>query len=248
MNKKITIVASAGLCLYALYKIVQTILSALDPNQFIFEPIGQRILYFLTSSIDSWGLLALGLCGLVLAYAEINKEKNLEFQNQFAKIRRIVFSAFLILTVGSFFRFIYFSYLSFQSYEIAIASGADVQTNGYRFIVNTIVISIISILPIWGKTLFGIFLINKNGKLVKPLIITYFTGFIFTLIFTIYRIITTTLFYIQLRTDTTGIPNFGSAESHIFTVYFSLAGDILILVASLIIILYGINNEKIEAT
>lgn len=250
MNNKdrLTIAASAGLSLFAPYTIIQTILLALDPNRFIFKPFGQRLLYFLSSSIGSWGLLALGLCGLVLVYAEISKDKDMEFQNQLAKIKQIVFLSFILLTAGYFFRFIYFGYISYQSYEIAIAAGADSNSLGFSFFAISIIGAVFGTISIFSRILFGIYLIYKNDKLVKPFLILYFAGFAFTLISRTYSFVNAIIFNSSLFADASKIVDFGQPENRISSIIFSFSGDFFVLAASLIIILYGIKKDKITAS
>ncbi|MHB1454558.1 MAG: hypothetical protein ACYCYM_11490 [Saccharofermentanales bacterium] len=250
MNNKdrLTTAASAVLSLYALFEIIQTLILALDANRFIFKSFGQRVFYFLSSSIGSWGLLALGLCGLVLVYAEISKDKDMEFQNQFAKIKKIVFSAFLILTIGSIFKFIYLGYTSYQSYEIAIASGVDRNSLGFSFFAVSIIGAVFGALIIFSRTLFGIYLLNKIEKLIRPIFITSIAGFAYTFISRTYSFVNAIIFNSSLFADASKIVEYGQPENRIGSVIFSYAGDLLVLAASLIIILYGIKKEKIAAS
>jgi len=247
-NEKLATAASAGLSLYAFYKIIQTLTIAFDRSYSPFTPFGQRLFSFLSNSIYYWVLLALGLCGLVLVYADLNKNKDMDFQNRINKIKKIIFTTYTIFSIIMIFRFVYWTYLSFQSYYSAIAAGNDMQGFSVRFFINLVIIGVFGAFSILSRTLFGIYLLTKKERLLKPFLIMYIAGFAYTLISETYVFINAIIFNINLFADASKIANLGNPENRINSIIFNFAGDILVLVTGLIIILYGIKKDKLPAS
>lgn len=246
-NKLLTIAASTVLIIYASFKIIQIIPMSFYRIYYPFTPFGQKLISFYIGSIDSWGLLALGLCGLVLVYADLYKDKDLDFQNRIANIKKIAYTAFTIFSIGLIFRFIYLNYTSYQSLVMYYATDGNIIAS-QRYLVNTVFLSVLSILYILGRILFGIYLLTKKDKLIKPFLIIYFTGFAYTFIISTIVFINAIKFNSELLTDASNFASSGHPENRINSLTITFVLDILILVAGLIIVLYGIKKEKLTVT
>ena len=237
----ITIVASIGISLYSIYEIIRVISITLDPSQFILKPFVQRVLFFLNTSIYDWGLLALGLCGLVFVYADLNHDKDMDVQNRITKIKKIVFYSFLIFSVGYIFRFMNLLYTSYQSYEIAKDAGSAVEYFGIPLIAIIIIGAVFSLFIISGRILFGVYLVSKNAKILKPFLILFFVGCAYTLIINVYKLVNGC---IQYTIASELYINNGLVQPSRFSMIWPHVTDILIMIASAIVILYGIKKEK----
>ncbi len=244
-NKILTITSSTVLILYASYKIIQVFPMSFYRIYSPFTPFGQRLLNFLSSSIYSWGLFALGLCGLMLVYADLNMDKDLDFQNKIANIKKIIYTAFTIFSIGLIFRFIYLNYTSYQSTIIYAASGGDAIATSQRYIANLVLLSVLGILYILGRILFGIYLLTNKDRLIKPFMIIYFAGFAYTFIIKSINFINAIYFNYEQFADASKIAGLGHPENRINSIIFSFVSDILLLTAGLIIVLYGIKKEKL---
>jgi hypothetical protein len=240
---RIALIASVALALYSIGRILQSITFALAPYQPAMRSLGQRSRYFLSSSVESWVLLAMAACGLVLVFAEGHKDQETAFPDRFAKISKTVYSIFLILTVGSIFRFLNWTIISYQSVQVAVDAGVYTNSFGIPFLAVSILGVVFGALNICGRTLFGIYLLNQSEKLIKPLIITSLAGFAYTLISRTYTFVRQVLYYTNLFADATRIIEFGQPDTRISSAIFSYTGHLLVLAASLIILLYGLKNR-----
>jgi hypothetical protein len=185
--------------------------------------------------------LTLGLGGLVLVYADLSKDKDLDFQNRITNIRNIVFSALIIFSIWMIIYSIYNSFTSYQIYLNSSVQSQDEVNVFFLVIISLVVVFIISI----GEILFGIYIITKREGLLKPFLIIYFAGFAYTLIRTTYVFINSIIFNIELLTDASKAALFGMKENRISSIIISFVVNILILAAGLIIVLYGIKKKKI---
>ena len=240
---RIALIASAALALYSIGMIFRMLIAALDPYQPTMRSFVQRFRYFMNSSVENWVLLALAACGMVLVFAESHKDQETAFPDRFAKISKTVYSIFLILTAGSIVRFIYWASISYQSYETAVDAGAYINGSGFQFFAVSILGAAFGALSIGGRTLFGIYLLNHSEKLIRPLLITNIAGLAYTFLSRTFAVVRQIAFEIRLFADASRILEFGQPDSAIGRVIFSYAGQLLVLVASLIILLYGIRNK-----
>lgn len=243
MNNKdrLTIAASTGLSLYSIYKII-FLSSAFKPLQSFEFTFGVAPKYLLVYSIPLWNLLALGLCGLVLVYANINKNKEIGFHNRNIKIKKIVFSTLIVFSTGSIFVILYNTYSSYQAYQKHIAQGFDMVYRSFQ--IDFIIIAFSTIILI-GEILFGIYVITKREGLLNPFMIIYFTGFIFSLIIKTHSFVTAIINERLMIADPSLLSIFGLTKNYIFDNIIYFSSFILVMATSLIIILYGIKKDKI---
>lgn len=233
----ITFVASTGLSLYSLYEIIRILSIAIKPYVSIYRPF-DKVLFFLNSSINDWGFLALGLCGLVLVYADWNIDKDMDFQNRIAKIKKTVFSAFLIFSVGYIFEYLYLLYSSFQAIAMAKAAGQDVEHYTIPIIAITIIGAVLGAFHFTSKILLGAYLISRNDRLMKPFWIIYIIGFAYTMITSLFGLINGSM----MLAESSQLIDAGLTQPNGFRLIFSFVKNILILAAELIVILYATNK------
>lgn len=244
-NKLLTIAASTVLIIYASYKIIQILVISFERSYYPFTSFGQRLINFLTFSIYSWGLLALGLCGLMLVYADLNMHKDLDFQKRITKIKNIVFSTLIIFSICMIFSILYTSFTSYQMYQNSLEKGYDTVNDSFVLIITSIAVGfVISI----GKILYGTYIILKKESLLKPFLIIYFAGIAYSFMSRTYGFINAIIYNNNLLSDASKIELFGINENRINSLTISFAVDILILLAGLIIVLYGIKKEKLPVT
>ncbi len=241
-KEKLTIAASLGLSLYSIYKII-FLSSAFKPLQSFEFTFGVTLKYLLIYSIPLWNLLALGLCGLVLVYAYINKNKKIGFHNRVIKIKKILFSTLIIFSTGSIFVILYNAYSSYQAYQEHIIQGFDMVYRSFQMSFIIIAFTTISLI---GEILFGLYVITKREGLLNPFMIICFTGFIFSLLIKTHSFVTAIIKERLMIADPSLLSIFGLTKNYIFDNIISFLFSILILSAGLIIILYGIKKEKIS--
>ncbi|MHB1454559.1 MAG: hypothetical protein ACYCYM_11495 [Saccharofermentanales bacterium] len=247
MNKKdrLTIAASIFICLYSLLIIVVNTSNTFSSIRLARLTFSKGLQYLLLYNISYWSLLALGICGFILVYANTTENKELSFQNRLSRMKNIVFAALIVLSTGSLFAVLYNAYVSYQAYQNNLSLTIDVMGVSFQIALISMVISaLISI----GGILFGLSIIAKREGLLKPVSIIYITGFSVSLLMKIYDFITALSQNGLMTTDPTQISLFGPIARYLVNTSFIFIIQILMMVASLIIILYGIKKEKIAAS
>lgn len=244
-NKKLTLVASIGLSVYALYKIISYLSLAFayaKSDNFI---IWTMLLSLLIISISSWTSLALGLCGLILAFEDSNKNSNDSLKRIVAVIKKFAFLTFIALSTCSLFVMVYKIFSDYKKLEYVLANGYNI---GNRFILINYINVAFSILIYIGGILFGLYVITKREKLIKPFMVIYFTGFTFSLLLKTYSFINAIIEKRMMTVNTLQLGFFAFGKNQLIFNISSYLSSILILTAGLIIVLYGIKKEKLPVT
>lgn len=243
----LTLISSIGLCLYSSYKIILLAISIFSSVRSISSKSSTSWLSLFASN-SFWMTLTLGLCGLLFVYAEKNKAGEMDFLKHFDKIKRIVFSLFILFSTCLFFVVSYSIYSSIDTYRIYSEKGS-VLTDNSLSILTTVITTVIGMIVTISMIMFGIYILTGKEKLRKILLPIYLTCFISVFIIHIYTFINAVIINNRFFADSSNNIIYGVTNNNINVIVITFISDILVILAYLVIILYGINvyNKKIEA-
>lgn len=242
----LTLISSIGLCLYSSYKIILLAISVFISVISISSKPGVSWLRLFASN-SFWMTLTLGLCGLLFVYTEKNKAGEMGLLKHFEKIKQIVFSLFILFSTCMFFVVSYSIYSSINAYWIYYGNGG-VLTEISLPILTTVITTVIGVTVIISMIMFGVYILTGKEKLRKILLPVYLFGFISTIIINTYTFINAVIINNRFFADSSNNVVYGVTNNNINIIITTYIGDILVMLAYLVIILYGINvyNRKIE--
>lgn len=237
-SMRLTFIASTGLYLYAVYKICLLTARTFDPLHLYSLTLGEKWWFLLTSSNSFLVMLALGLCGWLFVYAGTNKTQEID---HFVKIKKIVFSIYILFSIGSIFVVAYYIYSSLRTYQIYLNQSGYIANNLKPLLIS--MFSVVSgVFISVGGIMFGIYILSGNEKLRRVVLPIYLIGFISTMIIRMYNFVDTIISYMRIFVD---FEQYGITMNQIYEIILSFAVSILLATASLIIILYGMKKKKI---
>ncbi|MHB1485033.1 MAG: hypothetical protein ACYCYI_10250 [Saccharofermentanales bacterium] len=238
-NDSILIIASIALCLYALIKILSSLIDIFSPLRFAGMSIGEIFLSLLFSLTPFIYSMLLGICGILLLHGYLVQEKNPDIQNRFLQLKKTAFLSLIIISCLSIFRTIYFVFTSVISYQILFENSTGQE------MISIIIFDIIGIVFRFsifaGSIFFGLYILSKNEGFRKPGSVLYFTGSAYSLCIIIYTFIKTTIFYIG-NPDNPAL--YGAPTNMFYENINSFLVQIMILAASVIIVFYGMQKNR----
>lgn len=240
-SRKFVIAAAIILCLYSFYKIFNSLFYIFKPFR-IRMTFGEITEYLLYSGVGFWGLLALGIGGFLLVYTDLKRSREIEISVRSNQAKQIVFSMLILFSIGSIIRTGYNIFMSLKAYQIYIDNGS---TEGEMFLPFLISILLIpfSICFFVGRIFFGLYILSEKEKLRKPGLVLYLIGSIFMLGNLTYSFVNSMIDYSRISDN---FIQYGITMNQIYKGIILFIVNILIEIACLIIVLYGM-KKKITA-